>query len=106
MYRGPLRAGHGIPSSTQGISDLRGKTTLRAGKNNKLNFLWPKMARLGPSFGPPKAPETVYVYVPLLRSFPGNEAHKLFFFWGPKTTRFWVGAKKFMLKSLCAFSVP
>ena len=36
------------------------------------------MARLGPPFWPPRSPEKVYVYVPLLRSFPGNEAHKLF----------------------------
>ena len=36
------------------------------------------MARLGACFAPPKSPEKVYVYVPLLRSFPGNEAHKLF----------------------------
>ena len=42
------------------------------------------MARLGPRFGPPKSPENVYVYVPLLRSFPGNEAHKLFS-GGPKS---------------------
>ena len=47
-------------------------------KNKKLNFWWPKLARLGPRFGPPESPEKVYVYVPLLRSFPGNEAHKLF----------------------------
>ena len=36
------------------------------------------MARLGPPFGPKNLPEKVYVYVPLLRPFPGNEAHKLF----------------------------
>ena len=36
------------------------------------------MARLGTPFWPPKSPEKVYVYVPVLRSFPGNEAHKLF----------------------------
>ena len=36
------------------------------------------MARLGPLFGPKNLPEKVYVYVPLLRPFPGTEAHKLF----------------------------
>ena len=30
--------------ATSGLPDVR------AGKNNKLNFLWPKMARLGPRF--------------------------------------------------------
>ena len=70
-------------------------------KNKKLDFLWPKMARLGPRFGPPKSPEKVYVYVPLLRSFPGNEAHKLFL--GAQNR---VGAKTFMLKKFMCFFRP
>ena len=62
---------------------------LRA-ENNKLNVLWPKMARLGPPFGPKIPPERVYVV--RLRPFPGNKAHKLFS---------WAQNRK-----LCAFSVP
>ena len=50
---------------------------LRAGKNNKLNFLWPKMARLGPPFDT-KIPPKKFMWVPFLRSFPGNETRKLF----------------------------
>ena len=39
-----------------------------------------------------------------LRSFPFNEAHKLFF-WGAKWG-FWVGAKKFILKTFMCFFRP
>ena len=46
---------------------------LAARKNFKLNFLWPKMAHFGPRFDPKIPPEKV----PFLRSFPGDEAHKL-----------------------------
>ena len=59
-------------------AETGGKHPLKGRKNKKLKLLWPKLACLGPRFGPPKSPEKVYVYVPLLRSFPGNEAHKLF----------------------------
>ena len=61
------------------------------------------MARLGPRFCPKiPSPPGKFTLVPFLRSFPGNEAHKLFS-WGPKMG-FWVGAKKFMLKtSMCFF---
>ena len=62
------------------------------------------MARLGPRFGPPKSPEKVYVYVPLLRSFPGNEAHKLLS-GGPKSGVLG-GGKKFMLKKFMCFFRP
>ena len=80
------------------------RTTSRDGcvllKKN-INFLWPKMARWDPVFDTKDRPEKVYVG-PLSRSFPGNEAHRLFARgpnWG-----FWVGAKKFMLKeSMCFF---
>ena len=58
----------------------------------------------GAPFRTPKIPEKVYVYVPLLRSFPGNEAHKLFS-GGPKQG-FWVAAKKFMLKKFMCFFCP
>ena len=52
-------------------------------KNNKLNFLWPKTAHLGPRFWPP---------------------HKLFS--GGPNWGFWVGAKKFMLKEFMCFFRP
>ena len=35
------------------------------------------MARLGPIFDPQNPPKK-FMWVPLLRSFPGNEARKLF----------------------------
>ena len=71
-------------------------------EKNKLNFLWPKMARLGPRFGPPKSPEKVYVYVPLLRSFPANEAHKLFS-GGPKSGVLGGGQKVYVEKVYVLF---
>ena len=79
---------------------------LRAGKskkkNNKLNFLWPIHAPLGPLFDPKNPPENVCVG-PFLRPFPGNEAHKLFF-WGPKLGCFGCG---FLLKMfMCLFGPP
>ena len=46
-------------------------------KNNKLNFLWPKMACWGSRFRPQNHHEKVYAG-PFLRSFSGNEAHKPF----------------------------
>ena len=54
------------------------RTLLMAGKNNKLNFLWPKMACLGPFFLTPKSTPKKFMWVPFLGPFPGNEAHKLF----------------------------
>ena len=74
--------------SSQGHWNFKGR------KNNKLNFLWPKMARLGPLFDP-KTPRKCLCGSHFLRSFPGNEAHK-FFFWGPRMGDFGWGAK-----SLC-----
>ena len=55
-----------------------------AGKNNKLNFPWLKMAHLGPPFYPKIPPQIVYVgsFSAESRFFPGNEAHH--FIWGPK----------------------
>ena len=44
------------------------------------------------------------MWVPFLRSFPGNEAHKLFS-GGPKWG-FRVGGKKFMLKKFVCFFRP
>ena len=41
------------------------------------------MGRFGAPFLTPKFPPKKFMWVPFLRSFPGNEAHKLFF-WGSK----------------------
>ena len=73
-------------------------------KNNKLNFLWPKMARLGPQLWPPKSPRKKFMWVFCLRSFPGNEAHKLFS-GGPKSGVL-VGGQKVMLKTFMCFLCP
>ena len=63
------------------------------------------MARLGPPGRPPKSPRKSLCGSPFLRSFPGNEAHKLFFL-GAHYQVFWV-AKKFMLKKfMCFFGPP
>ena len=51
--------------------------SLSEGRNDKLNFLWQKMAHLGPRFDPPNPPEK-FMWVPFLSSFPGSEAHRLF----------------------------
>ena len=60
---------------------------------NKTSW-WPKMARLGAHYHPKIPPKKVFVG-PFLRSFPGNEAHKLFF-WGPR-----MGGLGWGPKSLC-----
>ena len=73
---------------------------ISARKNNKPNFLWPNMPRLGPE-NPPKK-----VYVgPFLRPFPGKEAHT-FFFWGSKMGRFRWAPKSLRYKNLCVFFCP
>ena len=72
-------------------------------KNKKLDCLWPKMAVLYPPFDPKIRTDKVYEG-PLLRSFPANEAHKLFS-WGPN----WGvlgGGQKFMLKTFLSFFFP
>ena len=56
------------------------------------------MARPGPRFWPPKSPEKVYVCVPLLRSFPGNEAFFNFFSGGPKSKVLGGGQKVYVEK--------
>ena len=62
------------------------------------------MALLKPPFWPQKSPKK-FMWAPFLRPFPGNEAHKLFF-WGPQLGCFGWGPKSLCWKSLCAFSVP
>ena len=68
-------------------------------KNNKLNSMWPKMARLGPPFWPQNSPEK-FVWAPFLRHLPGNSTWTLL---GASNVAFWMGGKKFMLKKWCAY---
>ena len=66
------------------------------------------MAENGPFGTPfltPKFPLKKFMWVPFLRSFPGNDAHKLFP-GGPKWGVLGGGQKVYVEKSLCAFSVP
>ena len=54
------------------------------------------MAENGPFWAPFLTPQIApikFMWVPFLHSFPGNEAHKLFF-WGPQDGGFWVGGQK------------
>ena len=53
---------------------------VRAEKSNQLNFLWPKWPVWDPLFDPPK----MFMWVPFLRPFPGNEAH-IFLLVGPRS---------------------
>ena len=66
------------------------------------------MAEIGPFGTPfltPKIPPKKFMWVPFLRPFPGNEAHK-YFFLGAQNGVFWLGAKKFMLKKFMCFFGP
>ena len=68
--------------------------------HNKLNSLWPKIHCLGPPCLIPKSPRKC-LCGSFLRSFPVNEASRLFF-WGPKM--FWGEGKKFMFEFfMCLF---
>ena len=53
----------------------------------------------GTPFLTPKIPSNKFMWVPLLRPFPGNEA-------GAQNRVFWVGAKKFTLKKFMCFFGP
>ena len=76
----------------------------REKKNNKLNFLWPKWP-VWSLFLTPKIPSKRFMWVPFLRSFPGDEAHKLF--GAPEVGVLGGGQKKFMLKKcMCVFPCP
>ena len=93
-------------AASEGLQDRKKYNTSNiytVKKSSKPNFLWPKMARLGPRFHPQNPPEKVYVR-PFFASFPENEAHKLFS-GGPEWV-FWVGAKKLMLKNCMCFFRP
>ena len=70
-------------------------------KGRKGNKTQLSVAQNGPFGTPsftPKNPPGKFMWFPFLRSFQGNEAHKLFFS-GPKGA-FWVGGKKFVLKKV------
>ena len=66
-------------------------------KNYKLNFLWPKMARLGPLFWPKNPPEKVPVGR-FLAFFPRN--------WSTYQTGALCGANMFMLRKFMCFFCP
>ena len=67
---------HTVARERTGINCKPITPRLRAGKSNKLNCLWPKV---GTTFVDPKPPlhPKKFMRDPVLRSFPGNEAHKL-----------------------------
>ena len=62
------------------------------------------MARLGPRFGPKIPPEKVYVGPFFLRSFPGNEAHKLFL--GAQNWVFWGEGQKVYVEKVYVLFGP
>ena len=74
-------------------------------RNHKQNFLWPKMATLAPCFWPQKSPRKKIMWVPFLRPFPGNEAHKLFS-GGPNSAVLGGGPKSLFKKMYVLFSFP
>ena len=73
---------------------ISGRTSVKGKKNDKLNFF---CGRKWPVWDPvfdPKSTRKRFMWVPYLRSFPGNEAHKHFLGgasngggvgWGPKS---------------------
>ena len=60
------------------------------------------MARLGPPSLNPKIPLKKFMWVPFLRPFLGNEAHKLFS-GGPKSGVLGGGQKVYVEKVYCFF---
>ena len=78
------------------------KKSSRAGKNNKLSFLWPKWP-FGTPFLIQNPPERIYVG-PFLRSFPGNEEHN--FLGGPKWGVLGGGQKVYVVKVYVLFRSP
>ena len=77
---------------------------IRVGKNNKLNFLWLKMARLGPPFWHPKSPRKSLCGS--LFCITSQEMRRMSFFLGAQNGVFWVGVKKFVLKIFMCFFGP
>ena len=65
-YQYQIPPKHLVGGRITGTNDF---ADLRAEKNNKLNLLWPKMARWCPVFDPKNPPENVYVGL-LLAFFP------------------------------------
>ena len=68
-----------------------------------VNFLWPKIARLGPCFDAKNPPGKDFGD-PLFRPFPGNDAHQLSL--GAQNGGFGWGPRSLCWKSLCAFFHP
>ena len=75
-----------IFSVFQGVEPGRGMLEFshcsKGRRNNKLNFLWPKIAPFETAFLTPNCPQNVYVG-PLFAFFPRMRPDN-FFFWGPK----------------------
>ena len=87
------------------FEELMLKKTCKGRKNNnKLNFFVADNSPFGTPFFTPKIPPKMFMWVPFSRSFPGNEAHKLFL--GAHNWGFGVGSKKFMLKKFLCFLRP
>ena len=79
---------------------------LRAGKKQYTQLFVAENGPFGAPFFDPKNHPKKFMWVQFLRSFPGNEAHQLFFSGGPKWGGLGGGPKSLCWKSLCAFSVP
>ena len=73
-------------------------------ENNKLNFLWPKMARWDPVLDPQNPPKK-FMFICLFCVL-SQEMRHINFFLGVQNREFWVGDKKFMLKKFMCFSRP
>ena len=76
---------------------------VRAGEKQQTKLLVAENGPFGTPFLTPKTPPPQkFMWVPFLRSFPGNEAHKLFS--GGPNWGISGGTKKFMLKKfMCCF---
>ena len=90
--------------SERNSGEAAGKLPGNKGRKNnkKLNFSWPKMARLGPRFWPQNCPRKS-LCGSLFGLLAQEMRHINSFSGGPKWG-FWAGTEEFMLKSLCAFS--
>ena len=93
-----------MASQTQ--THIKAQRFIRAGKKRTKLFVAQSGPFGAPFLNPQNPPKKFYVYVPLLRSFPGNEAHKFFILGGPKSEVLGWAAKSLCCKSLCVFSVP
>ena len=85
---------------------MRKSTCMTGGwsKQRSAKLFVAENGQFGTPFSTPRIPLKKFMWVPFLRSFPRNEAHKLFSE-GPKLG-VWVGANKFMLKKFMCFFRP